>query len=89
MTAINYTALRQNMKTYMDQVTNDYETMIITRKNEKNVVMMSEEAYNNLIENTYIFSSKENYNWLMESKAQMDSGEYAKQTLIDEDNLHE
>ena len=54
MLAVNYTSLRDNMKSYMDQVTDDYETMIVTRKNNKNVVMMSEEAYNNLMENVYV-----------------------------------
>ena len=31
MLAVNYTNLRDNMKSYMDQVTDDYETMIVTR----------------------------------------------------------
>ena len=35
MLAVNYTSLRENMKSYMDQVTDDYETMIVTRKNNK------------------------------------------------------
>ena len=42
MLAVNYTNLRENMKTYMDKVTDDYETMIVTRKDNKNVVMLSE-----------------------------------------------
>ena len=54
MLAVNYTNLRDNMKSYMDQVTDDYETMIVTRKNNKNVVIMSEEAYNNLMENIHV-----------------------------------
>ena len=29
MLAVNYTNLRENMKSYMDKVTDDYETMII------------------------------------------------------------
>ena len=70
MLAINYTNLRDNMKKYMDMVTDDYETMIVTRKNNKNVVMISEESYNNLIENIHVMGNKENYDWLMESKAQ-------------------
>ena len=40
MLAVNYTNLRDNMKRYMDQVTDDYETMIVTRKNNKNVVIL-------------------------------------------------
>ena len=54
MLAVNYTNLRDNMKTYMDKVTDDYETMIVTRKDNKNVVMLSEETYNNLMENVYV-----------------------------------
>ena len=55
----------------MDQVTDDYETLIVTRKNNKNVVMMSEEMYNNLMENVHIVSSKANFEWLMQSKQQL------------------
>ena len=55
MLAVNYTALRENMKTYMDKITDDYETMIVTRKDNKNVVMLSEESYNNMIENIYVW----------------------------------
>ena len=75
MLAVNYTNLRENMKSYMDKVTDDYETMIVTRKNNKNIVMISEEAYNNLVENAYIMGNKSNYDWLIESKEQLENGE--------------
>lgn len=74
MLAVNYTTLRDNMKTYMDKVTDDYETMIVTRKDNKNVVMLSEESYNNIMENIYVMGTKSNYDWLMESKAQLENG---------------
>ena len=51
MLAVNYTNLRENMKLYMDRVNDDYETLVVTRKDNRNVVMMSEESYNNLMEN--------------------------------------
>ena len=60
MLAVNYTNLRENMKNYMDKVTDDYETMIVTRKNNRNVVMMSEESYNNLMENLYLMAGSWN-----------------------------
>ena len=66
MLAVNYTNLRENMKNYMDKVTDDYETMIVTRKNNRNVVMMSEESYNNLMENLYLMEAKKQ---LQEGKA--------------------
>ncbi|NLK77424.1 MAG: prevent-host-death protein [Clostridiales bacterium] len=81
MLAVNYTNLRDNMKTYMDKVTDDYETMIVTRKNNKNVVMLSEETYNNLMENAYIMGNKANYDWLMESKEQLEKGKVYVQNL--------
>ena len=85
MLAVNYTNLRDNMKSYMDKVTDDYETMIITRKDNKNVVMISEEAYNNLMENVYVMGNKANYDWLMESKAQLESGKISRHDLIEVD----
>ncbi len=83
MLAVNYTNLRDNMKTYMDKVTDDYETMIVTRKDNKNVVMLSEESYNNLIENVYIMGNKANYDWLIESKAQLESGKFDVHNLVE------
>ena len=63
MLAVNYTNLRENMKNYMDKVTDDYETMIVTRKNNRNVVMMSEESYNNLMENLYLMEDRATGLW--------------------------
>ena len=83
MLAVNYTNFRENMKDYMDKATNDYETMIVTRKNNKNVVMISEETYNNLMENVYVMGNKSNYDWLMESKEQWESGKFKEHDLIE------
>lgn len=86
MLAVNYTNLRDNMKTYMDKVTDDYETMIVTRKNNKNIVMISEESYNNLLENIHVLGNKANYDWLMESKRQLENGVAAMHELIEVDD---
>ena len=83
MLAVNYTNFRENLKDYMDKATDDYETIIVTRNNNKNVVMISEESYNNLMENVYVMGNKSNYDWLMESKEQLESGKYTKHDLIE------
>lgn len=85
MLAVNYTTLRENMKSYMDKVTDDYETMIVTRKDNKNVVMLSEESYNNLMENLHIMGNQSNYDWLMESKAQLEKGNVSTHDLVEVD----
>ncbi len=46
MLAVNYSTIRNNLKDYCDKVTDEYETVIVTRKDEKNVVIISLEEYN-------------------------------------------
>lgn len=48
MLAVNYSTIRENLKTYCDKVTDDKETVIVTRKGEKNVVIISLEEWNEL-----------------------------------------
>lgn len=85
MLAVSYTSLRDNMKNYMDKVTDDYETIIVTRKDNKNDVMLSEESYNNPMENIYVMGNKANYDWLMESKAQLENGSISAHSMIEVD----
>ena len=49
MLAVNYSTIRNKLKDYCDKATDDNETVIVTRKNEKNVVLMSLEHYNELM----------------------------------------
>ena len=46
MLAANYSTVRSNLKDYCDKATDDNETVIVTRKGEKNIVIMSLDKYN-------------------------------------------
>lgn len=83
MLAVNYTELRGNMKECMDKVSDDFETLIVTRKRNKNIVMISEETYNNMMENMHLIGNEENYKWLMESKRQLKEGMLQMKELIE------
>lgn len=48
MLAVNYSTIRNNLKDYCDRVTDECETVIVTRKDEKNVVIISLEEWNAL-----------------------------------------
>lgn len=48
MLAVNYSTIRENLKSYCDKVTDQNETVIVTRKDEKNVVIISLEEWNKL-----------------------------------------
>ena len=49
MLAVNYSTIRNNLKNYCDEATDNGETVIVTRKGEKNVVIMSLEKYNQIM----------------------------------------
>ena len=48
MIAVNYSTIRNNLKAYCDKASDEGEVVIVTRKEEKNVVILSMEEYNRL-----------------------------------------
>jgi antitoxin YefM len=49
MLAVNYSTIRNNLKSYCDEATDNGETVIVTRKGEKNIVILSLEKYNQIM----------------------------------------
>ncbi len=84
MDAINYTDLRRNLKAMMDKVYHDHEPLIITRKDNQNVVLISLDDYNSLTETQYLLSTKNNTEHLMKSLKSAHSGKSFKKELIEE-----
>ena len=85
MIALNYSQFRENMKSYLDMVSSDYETLTVTRKGG-NVVVLSEESYNNLLENLYVMGNKAEYDWIMESRAQLEKGQAKIRSLMEDED---
>lgn len=83
MLAVNYSTIRNHLKDYCDKVSDDYETVIVTRKDEKNVVIISLAEYNNMMENLYIMSNKKNYDRLLESRRQIERGSVVVKTTLE------
>lgn len=48
MLAVNYSTIRDNLKSYCDNVVDNRETVIVTRKGERNVVLISLDEWNEL-----------------------------------------
>lgn len=74
MLTISYKTLRKSMKKVLDLIADSLEIIVVTRKVENSIVMMSEKTYDNLIENIYLTQNKRNFDWLMESKRQLEVG---------------
>ena len=82
MFAVNYSTLRDNMRDCFDRVADGFETMIVTRKNS-NMVVMSEESYNSLMETVYLLGNKNNHDHLMHSVEQHKSGRTTEHHLTE------
>lgn len=83
MRVISYTDLRSNLKKWLDTVINDVEEIIIKRKNNKDLVLVSLEEYNSLKETSYLLSGK-NRDVLIQSLKEAESGKTETKDLIEE-----
>jgi antitoxin YefM len=81
MKALSYTALRSNLAKTMEKVCDDHEPIIITRKSEGAVVMLSLEDYESLEETTYLLRSPKNVKRLLESVSQLEEGRGMEKAL--------
>lgn len=83
MKVVNYTELRINLKKWLDIVVNDVEELIIKRKNNQDLVIISLEEYNSLKETAYLLSGK-NREVLLKSLEEAKSGKKEEHKLIEE-----
>lgn len=83
MKVVNYTELRLNLKHWLDSVVDDVEELIIKRKNQKDLVLISLEEYNALVETNYLLSGK-NRDVLLDSIAETKDGEKEYKEVIEE-----
>lgn len=83
MKAISYTAARQNLAKTMESVCKDHAPVIVTRKASDSVVIISLDDYSALEETAYLLRSPKNTRRLIESIAQLESGQGAEKDLVE------
>jgi len=83
MDTISYTSARANLASTMEKVCEDHAPIIITRKNENPVVMMSLEDYQAMEETTYLLRSPVNARRLLESIAELEEGKGVDRELME------
>ena len=84
MDAITYTQARKNFADTMNTVCQDHAPLIITRQNEKPVVMMSLEDYNAIEETVYLLRSPKNAARLAKSLKEIENQQFIKKELLEE-----
>ena len=83
MDTISYTAVRANLSKTMQRVCNDHAPIIITRKRESPVVMLSLEAYQSMEETIYLLRSPANAQNLLSSITALEEGQGIERDLIE------
>ena len=82
MNAVTYSQARSDLAKTMDRVCDDHSPIIITRKSQRSVVMISLEDYQALEETAYLLRSPKNARRLLESIAELQLGGGAERELI-------
>lgn len=83
MTAMTYTAARENLATTMDRVCADHDPVIITRNRDQAVVMVSLDDYESLQETAYLLRSPANAKRLLDSIESLNQGKNLKKSIKD------
>lgn len=78
MLAVNYSTIRSKLKDYCDKATDENETVIVTRKDEKNVVLISLEQYNEFLK---IQRNSEYLKKIDKSMKQIEEGKVVVKTM--------
>ena len=83
MTAITYTAARENLASTMDRVCADHDPVIITRNRDQAVVMLSLDDYESLQETAYLLRSPANAKRLIASIESLNAEDTVRKSLKD------
>jgi antitoxin YefM len=81
MSTITYTRARENLARTMDQVCDNHEPVVVTRQQQRSVVILSLEDYQALEETAYLLRSPANARRLLAATRQLDEGKGRKRRI--------
>lgn len=84
MLVANVSDFRKDIKSYLDRVAKNFETLIINRGKDENIVVMSLNEYNSLMATNYELSSRKNEMRLDSAIEKLKTGESFTKDLIEE-----
>jgi antitoxin YefM len=84
MQAVNYSHARNNLKSLIDDVDENFEEYLITTKNNTKAMLISVDEYNAMKETLYLLSTPTNRERLLESIQQIEAGRFSEKELIEE-----
>lgn len=82
MRVVNFSEARNNLKSILDQVTDDADYTVISRRDSSDAIVMSLDTYNSLMETFHLLKNPANAEHLMKSITQFNSGQIEERELI-------
>lgn len=79
MKIVNFTELRKNLRSYLDRVINDTDTVVISRENGTAAVLISMDEYNAVKETEYLMQSPATMDAIRKAADELDRGESVRQ----------
>jgi antitoxin YefM len=76
-----YTALRENLASYLDRVVDDREVVVVKRRGARDVAIIAADELAGLEETAYLLRSPANARRLLESLRELDRGKGKKMTV--------
>ncbi|MDP4528553.1 type II toxin-antitoxin system prevent-host-death family antitoxin [Alkalimonas delamerensis] len=84
MKIVSFTEARNSLKSVLDEVVNNADTTVITRRDADDAVVMSLDYYNSLMETVHLLRSPANAEHLQRSIAQFKAGKASQRELVDD-----
>ena len=84
MRVINFSDARNHLKSVIDQVVNDADVTVITRRDADDAVVMSLDHFNGLMETVHLLKSPANAAHLSKSIKQYRAGQTQQHELADD-----
>jgi len=84
MRIVSFTEARNGLKSLLDQVVNDADCTVITRRDSEDAVVMSLDYFNSLMETVHLLKSPANAEHLRKSIEQYRAGNVQERDLLDE-----
>lgn len=69
-----YTALRENLASYLDRVVDDREVLVVKRRGDRDVAIISASELDGLIETAHLLRSPKNAQRLIKTLRDLDQG---------------
>ena len=84
MRVVNFTDVRNSLKTVIDQVVEDADFTVISRRDAPDAVIMSLDTFNSMMETSYLLMSPANASHLAKSIEQYRKRKTKSRQLLDD-----